>query len=146
MEEAACCHKKGKGQQFPVFQVRISQHEKGGGNGLADQIHVVCQKLQGNVEVRAQPWKSGKAVNKLHGYSHQKNIYDKQKEGKGTAGQGKEPAYHIIEGFFRVNEENIIKGPAGYKGINVPVGKIIKSDGIAEGRQKGKYQKSSSQT
>ncbi len=145
MEQASQQYENGKWQQFPVFQIRISQHEKGGGNGLAYQVHVVCQKLQGNIEIHAHPGNSGKTVNKLHGYSHQKNINDKQKEKPGTSCQGKEFAYRIIEGFFRINKKNVLKRPAGYKGINIPVGKIIKANGIAEGCQKSKQKKSSSQ-
>ncbi|GFI31258.1 hypothetical protein IMSAGC013_02652 [Lachnospiraceae bacterium] len=72
----------------------------------------------------------------MHGGGHQKEVDKQQKHRKRAACQRKQLAGQIVKGLASVIQENIVKRPGNDHAVNIPVGKIIKADGIPERGQK----------
>ena len=120
------------------LQAGIGKKKKTDGDRLAEQVHIVCQKLQSEKEVNAEPWHPGIAVDKPHGCENQEAIDKQQKNRIREAGQTEDPAYKVKQRFIPVCGKSVTKGGGGCIFINFSVGEIIKADGVAEGSQKGK--------
>ena len=65
MKKTACQYEKRKGKQLSVFQIRISQQKKTHGNGLPEQVHIMCEKLQADKQINADPGQPGIAAQRL---------------------------------------------------------------------------------